>query len=170
MQIDQPAPDFELPDSTGHRHCLSDYRSRIVIVNFWSAECPHAARTDAALLAALGRWGGQVVLLPVASNANEFRQAPAAAAERGLPLVLLDEGQRVADLYAARTTPHVFVVDPQGLLRYRGAVDDLTFGRQTATRAYLEEAVEALLAGRPPQPAETPPFGCALVRYAPDSC
>jgi hypothetical protein len=57
------------------------------------------------------------------------------------------------------------VVDGAGILRYRGAVDDVTFRHRTASRWYVEEAVKALLAGRLPEVQETPPYGCALVRH-----
>jgi len=69
----------------------------------------------------------------------------------------------VAGLYGAVTTPHVFVIGADGVLRYTGAPDDVGFRMRTPTRAYLAQAVEALLDGREPDPAETPPFGCALV-------
>ena len=60
MQLNQPAPDFELPDLQGNPHKLSDYRGKIVIVNFWSAECPHSERTDRYLVSLLEQmeWGG----------------------------------------------------------------------------------------------------------------
>jgi hypothetical protein len=58
----------------------------------------------------------------------------------------------------------VFVVDRDGILRYRGAVDDITFRQRQATRFFLREAVEALLAGRQPDVGETPAYGCAIVR------
>lgn len=165
MQINQPAPDFELPDLDGRLHRLSDYRGRIVIVNFWSAECPHAERADRSMMACLVQWGAEVELLPIAANRNESLQAlREAARKRHLPRVLLDAQHEVADLYEAVVTPHVFVMDRMGILRYRGAVDDVTFRRRTATRFYLEEAVEALLAGRLPDLSETPAYGCAIVR------
>src|SRR5687768_10017367 len=126
MQLNHPAPDFELPDLRGKFHRLSDYRGRIVIVNFWSAECPHSERTDHYLLTRLERWNGEVVLLSVASNRNESVQmVKEVAGTRNLPMVLLDREHVVANLYEAAATPHVFVVDHQGILRYRGAVDDM---------------------------------------------
>lgn len=165
MQINQPAPDFELPDLRGRLHRLSDYRGKIVIVNFWSAECPHSERADRSMMACLVQWGAEVELLPIASNRNESLQAlEEAARSRRLPRVLLDAEHVVADLYEAVATPHVFVVDREGILRYRGAVDDVTLRHRTATRFYLEEAVEALLAGRLPDLPETPAYGCAIVR------
>jgi hypothetical protein len=56
------------------------------------------------------------------------------------------------------------VVDKEGILRYRGAVDDVKFRQRQATRFFLEEAIEALLDGRLPQLAETPAYGCTIVR------
>jgi peroxiredoxin len=165
--INQPAPDFNLPDLAGHRRALQDFRGQVAIVNFWSAECPWAARADRTLIADLQTWGSAVSLIAIASNANEAPELLArVAAERGLPLVLRDAGQHVADLYDAQTTPHLFVIDAAGMVRYQGAFDDVTFRQRTPTRAYLHQAVSAVLAGQTPEPAQTPPYGCALVRYA----
>ncbi len=166
IPLNEPAPDFTLPDLSGNRHALRDYRGRIVILNFWSAECPWAERADRALVAALAAWGDAVALLSIASNANEPPEMLAhVAAERGLPLVLHDADQQVADRYGAQTTPHLFVVDANGLLRYQGAFDDTTFRRHTPTRTYLIDAVNALLRGETPAPAQTPPYGCTIVRH-----
>jgi peroxiredoxin len=165
MQINQPAPDFELPDLNGDLHRLGDERGRIVIVNFWSCECPHSERTDRSTLACLVQWGAEVTMFSIAANRNEsVREVEEAARKRSLPIVLLDAGHVVADRYEAMTTPHVFVMDRLGILRYRGAVDDVTFRQRNATRFFLEEAVEALLEGHLPTLSETPAYGCAIVR------
>src|SRR5512139_2957947 len=165
MQINQPAPHFQLPDLQGVLHKLCDYRGRIVIVNFWSAECPHSERADRSTMACLVQRGQDVQLLSVAANRNETAQmVEEAARARRLPLVLLDAEHLVADLYEAVTTPHAFVVDREGILRYRGAIDDVTFRQRKATRFYLEEAVEALLDNRMPELQETLPYGCTIVR------
>ena len=165
MQLNEPAPDFELPDLDGNAHRLSDYRGKIVVVNFWSCECPHSERTDRSTMACLVQWGTRVVLLPIAANRSEsiFSMKEAVNARR-LPRVLVDAEQVVADLYEAVATPHVFVIDKDGILRYRGAVDDVKFRRPKATRFFLEEAVEALLEGHLPTLTETPAYGCAIVR------
>jgi peroxiredoxin len=167
MEINGSAPDFELPDLGGTLHRLRDCRGKIAIVNFWSCECPHAERTDHAIMAMFVQWSEDVVLLPVASNRIELPEALAETAKiRRLPMVLVDEKDVVADLYEARTTPHVFVIDRDGILRYRGAVDDVTFRVRRPTRFFLDEAVEALLAGGLPALAETPAYGCTIVREA----
>lgn len=167
LELNKPAPEFTLPDLEGRIHMLSDYRGRIVIVNFWSAECPHSERFDTDITSCLAQWGSDVALLSVASNANEPEGMLAAVArQRGIPFVLKDAGQTVAGRYGAQTTPHAFVIDRQGILRYRGAVDNVSFRERKPTRFYLQEAVEALLAGQLPEVTEVQPFGCTIVRYA----
>lgn len=165
VQINQPAPDFELPDLEGNLQRLSDYRGRIVIINFWSCECPHSERTDRSTMACLVQWGADVAMLSIAANRSESISSVAEAVNaRRLPRVLIDAQHVVADLYEAVSTPQVFVVDRDGILRYRGAVDDVTFRKRQATRFFLEEVVEALLEGHLPTLTETPAYGCAIVR------
>lgn len=172
--IHQPAPLFTLPDLEGALHSLEEQSGRIAgritgriaLLNFWSAECSWCERTDPLLLERLREWGDEVALLTIASNANESRDLLAStAAARRLPLLLRDRLGQVADLYGAQTTPHLFLIDRDGILRYQGAFDDVTFRQRTPTQAYLNLAVEALLAGRLPDPAETPAYGCSIVRY-----
>ena len=165
MEINQTAPDFELPDLDGKMHTLSEYRGSIVIVNFWSCECPHSERADSLMMTLFKEWNGEVVLLSIAANRNESAQSVEDAARaRNLPTVLLDAGCGVADLYGAVTTPHVFVIDRDGTLRYRGAVDDVTFRQRKSTRFFLKEAVDSLLDGNSPPLTETPAYGCTIVR------
>jgi peroxiredoxin len=167
MEINQPAPDFELPDLAGRLHRLSEYRGKIVIVNFWSCECPHSERTDKTIMAMFVQWrdASRVVMLSIAANRSESIEAVKTAADaRRLPTVLLDTNCFAADLYEALTTPHVYVIDSDGILRYRGAVDDVTFRNRIPSRFFLDEAIEALLAGRLPSLTESPSYGCTIVR------
>ncbi|MCK4975476.1 MAG: redoxin domain-containing protein [Anaerolineales bacterium] len=162
----QPAPGFTLPDLEGNLHPLGNYRGKVVVLNFWSAECPHAERADLELLSYLNEWESKVALLSIASNANETPDLlQRVAAERGLPLVLHDPAGQVADMYAAVTTPHLFVIDGEGILRYQGAFDDVNFRQRAPTQFYLRQAVEAVLAGQSPNPAQTLPYGCTIVRF-----
>jgi len=164
----QPAPLFSLPDLEGNLRCLEEARGKIMLLNFWSAECPWAERVDREIMGSLAAWGGAVALWSIASNANEpVELLQRVATERGLPLVLLDQDHRVADRYGAQTTPHLFVVDRDGILRYQGAFDDVNFRRRTPTQGFLRQAVEALLAGGTPEPMETPAYGCTIVRALP---
>ena len=163
--MNQPVADFSLPDQSGQVHSLSDYHGKIVIVNFWSAECPWSERADKSLVTLCNRFPGQVVLLPIASNANESDEmVNEAIRQRGISLVLRDAGCGLADLWQALTTPHTFVIDQSGILRYRGAVDDVTFRNRTPAQFYIEEALKALMNDYLPDVQETPPYGCAIVR------
>jgi peroxiredoxin len=165
VELHRPAPDFELPDLQGKLHRPCDYRGKIVIINFWSAECPHSARADELLRNLLEKWNGEVELLSIAANRNEsFHLVEETAKTRHILRVLIDAQQVVADRYEAMTTPHVFVLDRAGILRYRGAVDDVTFRHREATQFFLRDAVEALLQGRVPEVSETPAYGCTIVR------
>ncbi|MCX6057592.1 MAG: redoxin domain-containing protein [Chloroflexi bacterium] len=165
MEINYPAPDFELPDLEGRPHRLSEYRGKIVIINFWSCECPHSARADTDIMSMFVQWRDDVVMLSIASNRSENVEALRNAANaRNLPTVMLDALCFVADLYEAQTTPHVYVIDRDGILRYRGAVDDVTFRQRIPSRFFLREAVESLLEGRLPALTESPAYGCTIVR------
>ena len=98
----QPAPDFTLPDLSGTPHTLSAYRGQMVVLNFWSAECPWAVRADAALRPLVQSWDSQVVLLAIAANANEsVEQLAEAAIVRRVPVVLHDTDRTAADLFGA---------------------------------------------------------------------
>jgi peroxiredoxin len=153
-----PAPDFSLPDLNGKTHHLKDFRGKITVINFWSVECPWAKRADEEILPMLETWGEEVVPLSIASNANETReQLEEEAAARGVLPILHDADQVVAKAYGAITTPHIFVIDREGVLRYQGGFDDRTFRQLEPTVNYLKMAVNALLAGETPTPAETPP-------------
>ena len=104
-------------------------------------------------------------MLSIAANRSESISSVAEAVNaRRLLRVVLDAEHVVADLYEAVTTPHVFMIDKDGVLRYRGAVDDVTFRKRQATRFFLEEVVEALLEGQLPTLTETPAYGCAIIR------
>lgn len=165
ISINQPVPDFELPDLDGNLHRLSQHLGKIIIVNFWSCECPHSERADKAILSMFAQWRDDAAMLSIASNRNEKLEDLKKAAEaRRLPTVLLDANCHIADLFEAQTTPHIFVIDRDGVLRYRGSVDDVTFRQRIPTRFFLDLAVESLLEGHLPELTETPAYGCAIVR------
>jgi len=166
IKTGEPAPDFSLPDLNGEVHNLKDALGKIVVVNFWSAECPWAERADGQILTMMEDWEEEVLLLPIASNANEpIEDLVRVAGLRGIPLVLRDADQKVATLYGAVTTPHIFVIDREAILRYQGAFDDVTFGQLEPTVNYLKIAVEAVRVGKEPEPAQVPSYGCTVVYF-----
>lgn len=165
LQLNSPIPDFSLPDVDGNIIHIKNYLGKIVILNFWSCECPHSERTDKSILSMFVQWKDDVELLTIASNRNESLSDIKKVAEtRTIPKVMFDADCQVANLFEAVTTPHVFVIDRNGLLVYQGAVDDVKFRQKNPTRFYLDEAIEALLTGRLPEVQESPAYGCAIVR------
>jgi peroxiredoxin len=169
VRMDQNVPDFKLPDFNGEEHALHDHRGELVLLVFWSAECPWSERADLLIQSWRADWGDQVVVWMIAANANEGHDLiERVAQDRGLETVLIDEDQRLADQFGAVTTPHCFLLDEAGRLRYRGAIDDTTFRQREAVQYYLKEAIEALQSGELPDPADTPGYGCTIVRVALD--
>ena len=163
VAIGEFAPFFQLEDLESQLVPLVSYRGQVVLLNFWSAECPWAERADQALR----DWHKQVPVLSIASNASEpFEVLRRAAVERQVAPVLLDSRHEVADLYGAITTPHCFVIDAEGRLRYQGAFDDTSFRQREPTRFYALEALQAVLTGQPVLLPETPPYGCTIIRHA----
>lgn len=162
------APDFSLIDVvSGESVTLAALMGRGVVLNFWSVECPWTRYYDDYLAERGAVWGENgVSLVLVNSNANEAPEEMrdmADAYEMHGP-ILHDAGNAVADAYGAITTPHIFVIHPDGLIVYQGAIDDRSFRQPEPTVNYLDAAVEALLAGRYPEIAETPSYGCTIVR------
>ncbi len=170
MKINSALADFSLPDLDGKIHSLHDSLGRIALINFWSAECAWAERVDAELIPLWNSWMGRVDLYALAANANEPDDLLKKTAQaRALPFVMRAT-QEILDAFEAQITPYFLVVDALGVLRYRGAFDDRTFQKRSATQHYLNEAIEALFSGRMPDPAETLPYGCAVVRQTLNSC
>lgn len=165
VRLASEVPDLSLPDLGGVDHRFAEQRGWILVVDFWSAECPWSNRADESIAALVPGWSDRVVVWRIACNANEtVEQARAVASTRGLDVILRDADGVVADAFGAVTTPHLFAIDQAGVLRYGGGLDDVTFRQRQPTRHYLAEAVQALLNGRLPDPAQTQAYGCTIVR------
>ena len=170
LQTGQEAPDFTLNDLQGRAQTLSQYRGTIVVLDFWSATCPVSARYEDRLTAIATEYAAKgVVTLGIDANATENAALiQRVVVERGVPFpILIDSGNKVADLYGGVTTPHVFLVDQQGRLVYQGAIDDEgLMGRGKISRQYLREALDAVSAGRPVPTPKTEPVGCSIKRVS----
>lgn len=163
--VGEPAPDFLLHDLDGVPHRLSEQRGMIMVLNFWSADCPHCKRLDERIVLLRPGWADRVRVWWIAPNdCEDAASLRRAARRRAASPVLRDAGQAIADRLGAQTTPHLFVIDALGMLRYAGAPDDVTLRHRVATRDYLGGAVDALLRDESPDPGSTAPYGCAIVR------
>ena len=174
--VGESAPDFTLDDTRGRPTSLSEFHGKYVVIEWFNHQCPFTRKHyDSGNMQALQeRFTGQgVVWLSINSGAagKEGYTTPEQAEEltrqkRAAPTaVLLDHDGTVGHLYGARTTPHVFLIDPAGRLIYAGALDDKpTVDVQDAARAenYLERAFDEAKAGKPISKPLTQPYGCSV--------
>ncbi len=180
-EIGTPAPQFELTDSSGQVHKLSDYKGKLVVIHFQSCVCPWDQAYQPILnrLAKLGPTGGpgevgdRMVFLAINSNRSEDVDQIGAyvkAASIAYP-ILKDPVNEVADAYAAQTTPHIFVIgdDDEQTLLYKGGIEKAPLSPQDcgfSDEQYLEPVLGALLKGEAPPQSETQSVGCSIKRQA----
>lgn len=170
-KVGEPAPNFSLPDTDGKTHSLSDYRGKIVIIEFDATRCPvslaYDARMNKFVAEQVQSSNGKIVFLGINSNENpleDVSEIKGHMTKVGAQFpVLKDRNSKVADLYAARVTPHMYVIDAEGVLRYKGAFDD-NMKEDKVSKHYVADAVKALLSGSQVEVAETPAKGCTIKR------
>ena len=175
-QIGQPAPDFSATDSDGKVHRLTDFRGKTVVLEWTNSDCPytrkHYSSGNMQNLQELARQRG-VIWLSVISSApgkQGYVSGPEADAlsrsRHAVPTaVLLDPSGDLGRLYHAKTTPHMFVIDPRGELKYMGGIDSLaTPDVADIPRAepYLKEALLAVVDDKPVAHPVTRPYGCSI--------
>ena len=165
-RVGTPAPDFSLPDEDGKVHKLSDYRGKLVVLEWTNQECPYVKRHYRAdtMEKLSEEFDAEVVWLAVNSTkSNSPEDTRAWKSEQGFHYATLqDPAGDVGHLYGARTTPNMYVIDPEGQLRYSGAIDDDPRGRSEGPSNYVSGAIHALLQGSDPDPSETRPYGCSV--------
>jgi len=174
-EIGVTAPDFTGRDTAGAIHRLSDYRGKTVVLEWTNHQCPFVAKHyGSGNMQALQKESAAagIVWLSVISSAPglqghvESAEANALTDSRDAApaAVLLDPDGTIGRLYGAKTTPHMYVVNPEGALVYKGGIDD----RPTADRAdiagatnYVRAALADLAAGRSVETPVARPYGCS---------
>jgi peroxiredoxin len=176
--VGEAAPDFVGTDSKGMKHALAEYRGSTVVLEWTNHECPYTAKHyEAGAMQALQEQataGGAVWLSIISSAPGNQGHVTAAEADaltrtrKAVPTaVVLDPDGAIARLYEAKTTPHMFVIGPNGAVVYMGAIDDQPSARGDpgTARNYVRLALSALAAGRPVSVSTTQPYGCSI-KYA----
>ena len=166
-QVGAKVTDFRMPDATGVEHSLQQYLSagEVVVLQFWSFKCPISLGYDERLIALQRKYqNGGVKVLAIASNTNESpAEIQRNASSRNLPFpILIDRDGVLAERLGATHTPAVFILSRDGVLRYRGAMDNNKQLGESGRTAYAEDAIDAILAGRTPSPSETKIVGCSI--------
>ncbi|MBF2052940.1 MAG: thioredoxin family protein [Candidatus Sericytochromatia bacterium] len=170
------APDFSLPGHDGKSYSLSQFKGKHVVLEWFNNDCPYVEKHYGAgnMQQLQKKYTGQgVVWLTIASSAPgkqghltaEAAKKVMAARKASPSTVLLDPSGKVGKLYAAQTTPHMYIIDPTGKLVYQGAIDDKPSARPTSLSTatpLFANALDAALAGKAIVMAKNKPYGCAV--------
>ncbi len=179
VKVGQPAPNFTAVDSNGKSHQLSDFKGKVVVLEWTNHQCPFVRKhyetgnmqktqkqaTDKGVI-----WLSIVSSAPGNQGHVDGKQANTLTTERKASptAVLLDSDGKVGRLYNARTTPHMFVIAADGTLAYMGAIDSIASSdKADVAKAdnYVNAALDQVLKGQPVTNATTQPYGCT-VKYA----
>lgn len=174
--VKNPAPDFTLSDLNGKQVSLSSLRGKTVVLEWFNPGCPFVryAHGEGPLKdLAKKHTANGIVWLAVNSGADGKQGAGVdvnrqASKEWSMDHpVLIDGTGQVGKSYGAKTTPHMYVIDPNGSLIYKGALDNAPLGKVPSEGLvnYVDGALAALSSGKPVEVAETKPYGCS-VKYA----
>ena len=174
--VGQPAPDFSLKDLSGKTVRLSDYRGKHVVLEWTNPGCPYVQKHyDSGNMPAVQKeaTGKGVVWLAINStekDSGDYLEPARLSAwqkeRKSQPTALLMDEQGTAGMaYGARTTPHMYIVNPQGQLVYAGGIDSIPSSNpddiKTAVN-YVRQGLNESLAGKPISAATTRPYGCSI--------
>ena len=177
--VGKAAPDFRLPDTKGNQHALAELRGSFVVLEWTNHECPFVRKHyGSGNMQALQKeyTAEGIVWLSVISSApgeqgyvnGEMADQLTRERDASPTAVLLDPDGHVGKLYGARTTPHMYIIAPDGTLIYKGGIDDKPSTRQsdidTATN-YVRVALTEARNGQAVSNPVTRPYGCS-VKYA----
>ena len=175
-EVGQPAPEFTLTDSAGTSRSLGEFQGKFIVLEWFNNECPfvrkHYESGNMQRLQAAYTAKG-VVWLTVASSAPgkqgymtpEQAQAVIQARNAHQTALLLDPDGTVGQRYGAKTTPHLFIINPEGVLIYAGAIDSIASVDQAdidQAENYVRRALGEALTGQPVSVAETRSYGCSV--------
>ncbi len=175
-QVGQPAPEFTLTDSNGQSHNLSDFKGKFVVLEWLNHGCPFVKKHyDGGNMQGLQKeyTGKDVVWLSIVSSApgkqghmspeetNKTKEEKGSAATA----ILIDEDGTVGKLYDAKVTPELYVINPEGVLVYMGAIDDkksVDAADVAGAKNYVKQALDEAMSGQPVSEATTTAYGCSV--------
>lgn len=175
-KVGDTAPPFTATDSNGKAQKLSDYKGKFVVLEWHNQGCPYTRKHyESGNMQRLQKeWTEKgVVWLTVISSAPGQQGYVTAAQENEYlkkinaapTAVLLDPQGSLGHLYGAKVTPHMFIINPEGILIYNGAIDNRPTSDESDVRGatnYVSAALEQALAGKPVAEAATRPYGCSV--------
>jgi peroxiredoxin len=159
--------DFQLTDLSGQTVSAQSYSGRILVLIFWSFKCPVSLVYNERMETLESKYGSKNVAVVAISSGPNQKPAEVQANVSNLKLtlpVLLDPDGDFAEKLGASHTPSAFVLDTDGVLRYKGSLDNNKKPGENGRIAYVEDALDSMLAGTPIQVPETKAFGCSIKR------
>jgi peroxiredoxin len=173
--VGEAAPAFTLTDIHGKAVSLADFRGRTVVLEWHNFGCPFVQKHYGTgnMQALQKKYGSEVVWLSVNSTSTgspDYMQPAALDAKLhqvgAVPSgYLMDDPGSVGRAYGAKTTPHMFIIDPKGTVVYNGAIDDKRSANPEdvkTARNYVAAALDEMKAGKPVTTASTAPYGCSV--------
>ena len=171
VEIGTPAPAFTLQNYDGTTVSLSDYKGKIVVLEWFNYECPfvryHYEKADTMTSLADKYKDKNVVWLAINSTAHlTTEKNKQFAEEHNIKAPILDDRTgKTGRAYGAKTTPHMFIIDTNGKIAYAGAIDNSPLGRTKDVVNYVDKALSELTTGKTVSTPITQPYGCS-VKYA----
>ena len=168
--IGSRAPAFSNAGANGQTYSLDTLQGKWIVLEWYNPSCPFTRQhyDNGAMPQRQRAWTSKGVVWLSVSTAARIERAEAFARSKGAAAtaMLEDLEAKTARAYQARTTPHMFIIDPRGVLIYKGAFEERPEGRGASPRNFVDDALTSAMAGRPVETPVTTPYGCA-VHYAP---
>jgi len=176
VSVGKAAPEFKVKDTSGKEQSLAAYKGKFVVLEWVNPDCPFVQKhydTSNMQSTQKAAEAKGVVWLTVSSSApdqGDYKKPGELAAwlkEKGASptATLMDDDGKVGHAFGARTTPHMYVIDPQGTLVYAGAIDSKATARKEDVKGatnYVKAALDEAMAGKPVTKATSEPYGCSI--------
>ncbi|HEU5134201.1 MAG TPA: thioredoxin family protein [Steroidobacteraceae bacterium] len=176
VSVGKPAPEFKVKDTSGKEQTLSAYKGKFVVLEWTNPGCPfvqkhyETSNMQATQKAAEDKGAVWLTVSSSAPDQGDYRK-PSELAEwlkqKGASptATLMDDDGKLGHAYGARTTPHMYVIDPNGTLVYAGAIDSKATARKEDVKGatnYVKAALDEAMAGKPVTKATSEPYGCSI--------
>lgn len=172
-EVGKPAPGFTLTDLSGKVRSLSDFAGKIVVLEWTNPNCPFVRRVygEGVMSTVQKQYVGKDIVWLAVNSTNkdhdDFESVESLRKtygewEAGFTALLLDTDGKVGKMYDARTTPHMFVVNTEGILVYNGAIDNAPRGGKGETVNFVKVALDEVRNGKKVSTPTTKPYGCSV--------
>ena len=177
--VGQPAPAFSVSDTSGKTVTLADFKGKHVVLEWVNPGCPFvvkhysSANMQGTQKEATAKGVVWLAVSSTAPDATDYKKPAALASwmqsqKAAATATLMDDNGKVGKAYGARTTPHMYIINPAGTLVYAGGIDDKPTSKASdipTSRNHVKAALAETLAGKPVTQASTQPYGCS-VKYS----